>query len=311
MILTVTMNPSIDVSYPLESLQLDTVNRVEKVTKTAGGKGLNVTRVLHQLKTPVTATGVMGGFFGDYMLDQLDQTGITHSFTKIAGEARSSIAILHEGKQTEILEKGPTVSQSEQAAFLAHFKTLLKTADLVTISGSLAKGFPIDFYETLILEAEKENKKVLLDASGTALTTALKGEAAPYLIKPNKEELEGLLNLSEKLTTPEKIKEALSTDLFKKVPVVVVSLGADGAVAKAGDEFYEIKIPKINFVNAVGSGDSTIAGFAYGLSRQENLITVLKDGMTCGMLNAQEEKTGYINPEHFQELFEKIQVTSL
>lgn len=305
------MNPSIDVSYPLEHLQLDTVNRVEKVTKTAGGKGLNVTRVLHQLEVPVTATGVMGGFFGDFMLNQLDESGITHSFTKIKGEARSSIAILHEGKQTEILEKGPTVSTSEQEAFLAHFKALLKTADLVTISGSLAKGFPVDFYKTLILEAEKENKKVLLDASGEALIAALNGEVLPFLIKPNKEELEGLLNLSKKLTTSQEIKEALSNNLFQNVPVVVISLGADGAVAKVGKDFYEIKIPKIDFVNAVGSGDSTIAGFAYGLYRQEELTTVLKDGMTCGMLNAQEEKTGYINPENFQVLFEKIQVNPL
>ena len=111
MILTVTMNPSIDVSYPLNQLNIDTVNRVTNVSKTAGGKGLNVSRVLSQLDASLTATGVIGGHFGDYLTEQLDKDDISHSFSKIAGETRSCIAILHEGKQTEILESGPEVSK--------------------------------------------------------------------------------------------------------------------------------------------------------------------------------------------------------
>ena len=109
MIVTVTMNPSIDISYPLEKLKLDTVNRTDQVSKTAGGKGLNVTRVIHDLKGDVLATGVLGGFHGAYISEELKKAGIKQAFTAIQEESRDSIAILHEGNQTEILEAGPTV----------------------------------------------------------------------------------------------------------------------------------------------------------------------------------------------------------
>ena len=97
MILTVTLNPSIDISYPLDELTLDTVNRVSEVKKTAGGKGLNVTRVLSEIGDNVTATGFIGGKLGDFLTSRLDQNGIQHRFFPIHGETRNCIAILHEG----------------------------------------------------------------------------------------------------------------------------------------------------------------------------------------------------------------------
>lgn len=97
MIVTVTMNPSIDISYPLDTLRLDTVNRTDQVTKTAGGKGLNVTRVIHDLGGDVLATGVLGGFHGAFIADQLRQAGIKQEFTAIKEETRDSIAIYMKG----------------------------------------------------------------------------------------------------------------------------------------------------------------------------------------------------------------------
>lgn len=117
MILTVTMNPSVDISYPLEEFNLDTVNRVAKVSKTPGGKGLNVTRVLKQLNDKVVATGLIGGALGTDIKEKLLQTGIKNDFFEISGETRNCIAILHEGNQTEILEKGPTITKSESENF--------------------------------------------------------------------------------------------------------------------------------------------------------------------------------------------------
>ena len=136
MILTVTMNPSIDISYPLDVLQLDTVNRVAEVSKTAGGKGLNVTRVLSEIKDPVAATGLLGGRTGQFILDHLGE-GIEERFFEIAGDTRNCIAILHEGKQTEILEKGPTISEKEGQGFLQHYRHLIDQVEVVAISGSL------------------------------------------------------------------------------------------------------------------------------------------------------------------------------
>ena len=309
MILTVTMNPSIDVSYPLERLDLDTVNRITDVSKTAGGKGLNVSRVLSQLNAPLMATGVVGGHFGDYLTAQLDKDGISHHFSKINGETRSCIAILHEGLQTEILESGPEVSKEEQVVFIENFEQLLEDTDFVTISGSLPKGIDTDFYSLLIEKATQADVKVLLDTSGDTLRTSIQSAFKPYLIKPNETEIADLLG--KDLHSEEELIEALKDETFTGIEWIVVTLGADGALVKKGKDYYRVQIPIINVVNPVGSGDSTIAGLAYALSENKTSEEVMKTGMVTGMLNTQEEKTGFINPDHFDSLYEKVTVERL
>ncbi len=130
MILTLTMNPAVDIGYTVETLKMDTVNRTQKVSKTPGGKGLNVSRVLKQLGSPVLATGLLGGHIGAFIKEKLDEVALENNFYPIQSETRNCIAILHEGLQTEILEAGPTITPEEQAGFLAHFETLLKKSIL-------------------------------------------------------------------------------------------------------------------------------------------------------------------------------------
>ncbi|WP_413538021.1 hexose kinase [Enterococcus malodoratus] len=311
MIVTVTMNPSIDISYPLATLKIDTVNRTNKVTKTAGGKGLNVTRVIHDLGGDVLATGVLGGFHGAYIAEELKKAGIKQDFTPIAEESRDSIAILHEGNQTEILESGPTVSEDEQAAFLEKFEELIKQADIVTISGSLAKGFPSDFYQKLVQIAQQHAVKALLDTSGEGLKQVITAKQKPYLIKPNLEELEALLGQAFSLEKLDDIQAALSQPLFEGIEWIVVSLGKHGAIAKYQETFYRVEIPTIQVINPVGSGDSTIAGFAYGLSKAMPPMDLLKMCMATGMANAQENKTGHVDPANVKNHFEKINVKKI
>ena len=309
MILTVTMNPSIDVSYPLEELNIDTVNRIEKVSKTAGGKGLNVSRVLSQLNAPLTATGVVGGKFGDYLTEQLDKDGIPHSFSKIDGETRSCIAILHEGKQTEILESGPEVTAEEQEAFVAHFEELMADTDFITISGSLPKGINHDFYSLLIDKATEADVKVLLDTSGATLKASLENTHKPFLIKPNETEIADLLG--KEIHSNDELVEALEDKQFDGIEWIVVTLGADGAIVKHQKNYYRVDIPTIKVVNPVGSGDSTIAGLAYALSEGKSPEDVIKSGMVTGMLNTLEEKTGFINVDNFETLFKQIKVEKI
>lgn len=311
MIVTVTLNPSIDISYPLDRLKLDTVNRVEQVTKTAGGKGLNVTRVIHDLGGDVLATGVLGGFHGAFIADQLEQAGIQQNFTLIKEESRDSIAILHEGKQTEILEAGPTVSEEEQTSFMEKFKKLLEKAEIVTISGSLAKGFPTNFYQYLVQLAQEQDVKVLVDTSGESLRQVLLGEAKPYLIKPNLEELEALLDQKFSLKAVEELEAVLSQPLFAGIEWIVVSLGKEGAIAKHREAFYRVSIPTIEAINPVGSGDATIAGFAFAAAQAYSPEDSLKLCMACGMANAQEQRTGQVNPANVKSHFEQIQVKKI
>ncbi|MGT2933918.1 tagatose-6-phosphate kinase [Streptococcus catagoni] len=307
MILTVTLNPSIDISYPLDQFHLDTVNRVRKARKTAGGKGLNVTRVLSQAGQEVVATGFVGGILGDYLIHELDQAQIKNQFFKIKGETRNCIAILHEGNQTEILESGPYIDLDEAEGFLNHMGIIQKLYDVITLSGSLPKGLEADYYKKLIAMANTYHQKTVLDCSGIPLMTVLQSKEKPTVIKPNIEELEAIVR-QKIVASPENLKAVLADDLFEGLEWIVVSLGADGAFAKHGDKYYQVKIPKITVKNPVGSGDSTVAGIAWALAEGDDDQTFLKKANTLGMLNAQEDLTGKVNMAHFDKLFKDIKV---
>lgn len=306
MILTVTMNPSIDISYPLKSFHLDTVNRVSQVTKTAGGKGLNVTRVLADYGDTVLATGLIGGTNGDFLVQHIPN-GVLHSFYKISEDTRNCIAILHDNCQTEILEDGPKISPEEMTGFLAHFEQLLLKVDIVSISGSLPSGLPKDFYTKLLKLIAVSGKQSVLDCSGDALEEALKSDIKPTVIKPNDEELSKLLNQPVSRNIND-LKSALEKDIFNGVEWVVVSLGSEGMFAKHGDTYFKVNIPKISVVNPVGSGDATVAGIVSSLYHKLDEKELLKRATVFGMLNAQESMTGHINIANYDDLYQKIEV---
>ncbi len=209
MILTVTMNPSVDTRYQLDELVIDDVNRVTP-EKTAGGKGLNVARVLGQLGDDVVATGLLGGHMGAYMAELMDANGINNDFVPIKGETRICLNILHAGNQTELLESGPTIAPEELDAFTAKFTELAGKADVVTISGSLPRGVEADYYAKITGIAENAGAKVLLDTSGASLEAALKSEIKPELVKPNLTEINGLLGTSFTTDDVDELRAALA-----------------------------------------------------------------------------------------------------
>lgn len=307
MILTITLNPSVDIAYQLDTFHLDTVNRVEKVQKTAGGKGLNVTRVLKQVGEDVVATGFIGGEIGSYVKKQLTRNDIKNSFVEIGNETRNCIAVLHDGQQTEILEQGPTIQEHEALNFIEHLEIILNNVEVVVISGSLPKGLASNYYVEIVELCKQRDVAVVLDCSGEALKKVLESQQKPTVIKPNTEELSQLIgkNITDDI---QELKSVLSGQLFQGIEWIVVSLGAKGAFAKHNDKFYRVKIPKINVVNPVGSGDSTVAGIAASLAHALPDVGLLKNANVLGMLNAQEEQTGYVNLEHSEVLYSQIEV---
>lgn len=307
MILTITMNPSVDVAYQLNRLVLDKVNRVSNARKTAGGKGLNVTRVLAEVGDKVLASGCLGGRLGDYIEDNLPET-VESAFFRIAGETRNCVAILHDdGQQTEILEAGPTLSEREGQDFLSHFEQLLDKVSVVVLSGSLPAGLPTDYYVRLVDLARQADKPVVLDCSGASLEAVLKSDSKPTVIKPNNDELSDLLGI-EVTKDINQLKTVLQDKLFAGIEWIVVSLGAGGTFAKHGDTFYRVTIPKIDVVNPVGSGDSTVAGIASAIFHQESDKDLLKKANVLGMLNAQEEMTGHVNMANYDKLYQQLKV---
>lgn len=306
MILTITLNPSVDISYTLEQLSIDTTNRVEDISKTAGGKGLNVARVLQQLDEDVAATGLLGGSLGTFIRSQINALGIQDLFVDIAGDTRNCIAVLHEGQQTEILESGPTISSEEEALFINEFSRYLKRVDLVTISGSLPKGLPDHFYAQLIELANDRELPVLLDTKGSLLRTTIESGNVPFLIKPNEEEFADILGKEHVQET--EIIDALASEPFKDIPWVVVTLGSNGAIIKSDTNIYKVNIPTVQAVNPVGSGDSVIAGFASGLVKNMEDEKLIQYSLSMGVLNSLEEKTGYINSANVPSVMDQIEV---
>ncbi|WP_226035928.1 hexose kinase [Aquibacillus saliphilus] len=309
MILTITLNPSVDISYKLDSFSLDTVNRVNDVSKTAGGKGLNVARVVHQLEEEVGASGFLGGNLGDYIRTEITTLGIRDLFLNIQDETRNCIAVIHEGKQTEILESGPTISSSEADLFLEEISNHVQQAKVITISGSLPKGLEDKFYKKILEIANRHKTPVLLDTKGELLSVTLESESKPYLIKPNQDELTDLVGRN--LDSEAAIIDVLRSFRFEYIPWVVVTLGADGAIVKHGNNIYRAIPPKVNAVNPVGSGDSVIAGFATGISRELTDVDLIKFGLSMGILNAMEEKTGYIDATKITWCVREMQVNQI
>lgn len=311
MILTVTMNPSVDVSYKLDNFNLNQVNRISNVSKTPGGKGLNVSRVASLAGNEVLATGVIGGKIGEYIVEKLGNTNIESSFYRINGETRNCIAILHDKNQTEILESGPTLTEEECKGFLSHFRKILSQSNItiLSISGSLPRGCTPNLYKEMIKIANEKSIPVVLDTSGKTLLEILEDDDLKIsVIKPNKEEILEI----EGIDTSTKIKDwekLVNNHRYKNVDWIVISLGSKGAYAKHREVSYSVNIPKISVVNPVGSGDATVAGLAIGLEKKMTDIDLLKTAMTCGILNAMEDITGHINMDNFNTYFNQIEVT--
>ncbi|MCP4176270.1 MAG: 1-phosphofructokinase [bacterium] len=308
-ILTITLNPAIDTRYCFDSFQMGEINRVSQIGKYAGGKGLNVSKVLTKLKTGVLATGFLGGKTGELIAQKAEKSNIDCRFVLIEGESRVCIAIINTktGIITEILESGPSIKQNEKNIFLNTFINLVKDVDVITISGSIPKGLPDDFYCQLVDESIKLGKKVILDSSGIYLKKAIK--SGPFLIKPNIEEFEYLTNKQN-----QGFKDLLKNSKFildKGVKNILLTLGGDGALFISKEKRLKLEVPKVIIKNSVGSGDATLAGFAYGVNSKLSIVDSIKYALACGTSNAMLNQTGDIDLDIVEDLADKIVIKEI
>nr|NLN41077.1 1-phosphofructokinase [Clostridiales bacterium] len=295
MILTVTLNPAVDKVYQVESFAIGQVFRPKDMWATAGGKGLNVSRVATILGEKARATGFLGGSNGDFIRRELKKQGIEDAFVQISGDTRICIAINDpvSDTSTEVLEPGPIITAKEQDRFLQNFRLVAKEADIVTISGSLPKGVPADFYGKLIEISQALGKRVLLDTSGEPLLRSL--EFTPFMIKPNETELEAIAD--KKIRTEQDILDTAIKIHQMGIQLVCVTLGGKGCIAVSKEGAFRLIAPSIETVSTVGSGDSFLAGCAVALVQGQPMEIVLKTAMACGMANTQFAKTGYVSRE--------------
>lgn len=309
MILTVTLNAAIDKRYVVDNYQVGSVNRVKECSYSAGGKGLNVSRVAAIAGEKVIATGFVGGHAGDFIIEALEGQNIKSDFVKIIGESRSCINIYDETNhtQTEFLEPGVFVSEADKEEMLKKYIGLIEECSVVAISGSVPKGVDSDLYKSMIEIAKQYNKKVILDTSGKLLEDSL--EAKPTMIKPNMDEIR-ILTGKEMNNQKELIDAAI--DLHKTgIEVVMISCGSEGSLIVCKDGIYQVIIPKVEAVNTVGCGDSVIAGFAVGFSRGMPMVEIIKFASAIAAANAMRMETGFYRTEDMEEFLPQIQVVKL
>jgi len=310
-ILTVTLNTSLDKLYTVEGFRAGEVIRVKEAHYTAGGKGLNVARVVFALGEQVLATGLAGGFAGGFIESELERAGIPFEFTRISGESRSCINMIDESThtQTELLEPGPLVSREEADEFLKTYETLLGKADVITMSGSAPRGMHRGIYRTMIEMARRNERPVILDSSGDLLREGI--GAGPAMVKPNASEAGAILG-----KTISSVDEAVSsarelTRLGAKT--AVISMGERGLVAffSSTGEAYSAVPPVITAVNTVGCGDALVAGFAVGLIRGYAFEETVRLAAAASSASALTQGTGECREEDVERVLREVVVSRL
>ena len=299
MILTVTLNPAVDKICEAGTLLPGEVNRLRSVCSTAGGKGINVTKILRQFHLPVTAMGFLGGYTGKLIEDAVEELGAECRFTKIKGLTRTSTNILgDDGLVTELLEPGPEISRKELAAFGKEFLNCPEQCSLAVLSGSAPRGVPEDVYARLTAGYQAGGGKVFLDASGELLKKGL--EAKPYFVKPNKAELEFLAGRAlDDRSAVEKEAAHLVESGIKKV---VVSLGREGLIYMDENQCLYEPARKVKTVNTVGCGDTVVASFVMSELAGEDAGTALKKAAALAGANASTMENGVIPMDTYLEL---------
>lgn len=274
MIITVTLNPAIDKTAQVTKMVCNGLNRLDNVMLDVGGKGINVSKTIKELKGESICTGFVAGDNGVWIEKKLDELGLKYDFKHVEGNTRMNLKVLDEDMNlTELNEIGTEIKSDDLLAMKKQLLEMTLPGDIVVLSGSVPKGVPQDIYKELTQLLKDKGAKVILDAEGDLFTAGI--EAGPHLIKPNKYELCKYFELSEDVNDVELIDHAKKL-LYKGIEMVVISLGADGAIFITHNEVARVKGLKITPHSSVGAGDSMVGALAYGIDHDFELVRLIK-----------------------------------
>lgn len=303
MIYTVTLNPSIDFIVRLDSLALGSVNRMTSDDKFAGGKGINVSRILKRLDIENTATGFIGGFTGRFVKDGLVDEGIATKFVEVSEDTRINVKV-KAGEETEINGAGPHIS-TEKLEELEAILASLSSEDTVVFAGSAPSSLGNQVYNTLIPIAKKAGAEVVCDFEGQTLLDSLNYQ--PLLVKPNNHELADIFGVE--LNGLADIEKYAREILAKGAKNVIISMAGDGALLVTPEAAYFAKPIKGTVKNSVGAGDSMVAGFTGEYVKSGDPIEALKWGVACG--TATTFSNDLATAEFIKETYQEVEVEKL
>jgi 1-phosphofructokinase family hexose kinase len=310
MIITVTLNAAIDRTLAVPSFRLGRRHRAVEQTSMAGGKGVNVARALKALGRPVIATGFAGGHTGTRIIEQLTDEAILSDFVRIREESRMSTAVVDptSGEQTEINERGPSISEAELELFVDKLLYLAQGAAICVFSGSLPRGVDPGVYAHLVGELSQLGVTTVLDCEGEPLRLATR--AQPNVVAPNELEAEELVGHEfadddDRRTAMDEMVELGAREAIMTLPDGCLALH-DGSDPAATRTLTRAVLAPLESVSSVGSGDAFLAGYVAARYEGRPSEECLRFGVACGAESTQHFGAGVIDPQAVERLADEV-----
>jgi len=300
MIYTLTLNPALDYDMYLENeLEAENLNLAKEVNYRAGGKGINVSKVLKNLGIESTAIGYVAGFVGDFIVKDLQKDGIKSEFVELDGITRINVKVNGNDKETELTGVSPKITD-EKLQELVKKMADLKDGDILVLSGSIPSSISNKIYKELS-ENVKANVEIVLDTRGNLLQDNIHNN---LFVKPNIHELRDMFG--EKLETKQEIVEKCKYFLDRGVKNVILSRGGDGALLVNKEFVLETSVPKGKLINSIGAGDSMVAGFVAGFVKGMSTEDAFKLAVASGSATAYSY--GMAEKDLVDKLYSEIEI---
>jgi len=302
-IITITFNPCIDKSTSVNALQPEKKLRCTAPVFEPGGGGINVARAIRKIGGEAIAIYPSGGYSGKFLNLLLKEENLSALTVETKHQTRENMIVLDRATnlQYRFDMPGPQLFENEWQQCLQMIEE--NDSEFIVASGSLPPGVPIDIFARISKIAKKGNRKLIVDSTEDALQPAL--EEGVYMIKPNIGELSRLVG-KEELQSDE--IEPAARDLINKgkCEIVVVSLGASGAMLVSKEQVFKIPAPAVKIKSTVGAGDSLVAGIIFSISNEKNLREALQYGVACGTAATLNNGTGLCRKEDVERLYYQI-----
>ncbi len=306
-VVTITLNPALDLTGSIDTLNVGSVSLVKESDLHAAGKGVNVAKVLSDLGAEVTVTGFLGTDNQEPFCQLFDEMGAKDEFIRVSGATRINVKLVEaNGEVSDINFPGVNVSEAEIEQFEETLVRLAQDHDYFVMAGSLPKGVSPQLCAAWIEKLHDMGKKVLFDSSRDALEAGL--DAKPWLIKPNDEELS--IFVGKELNTIEECQAAASTLATKEIDNIVVSMGANGVMWLNDNEWLRAQPPRMQVVSTVGAGDTLVAGLCWGHMQEMPKSELLTFATALSALAVTQVGVGMSDANELATLQQQVQLHS-
>jgi len=306
MIVTVSLNPALDKTLFVDSFAVDAVNRVLGSRMDAGGKSINVAKIINAMGGDTLATGIIGGSSGKFIQSQLDSMGIRHDFVVTDAATRTNLKISDRTHRTmtELNERGEPVTEELLRKVWEKIESLVSSGDVVVISGANPPGMGDEVLADWITRLKDMGIAVALDTVGAPMQLGIR--AKPNVIKPNLSELSELFG--EQLHYLRDVIAAARSIVQQGVDTVIISMGADGALFVTKDQILRCPGLHVPICSTVGSGDAMLGAVLHSMQQGCTLEDTARWGMAAGSANVMCDGSQTPCMEQIRELFGQVQV---